>query len=224
MFCIIVAVVVFRIIAGIRPPPLVMSFAAQSPRIARHLLVSHSPSSPLSRCLLPACLASSTAPSCCVIHCLLTPNILYLNLIVAFPLSLSPPPCHLHRRGSIIDCCVPALITHHRRCQTPFSPLPPCRRTPTPLSKATAHCPCRSPPSFCVLLCVHCGPTESNCQRCQRPPILPGGGLEGRYSEPVDGAADGKMKNLAIWSRMLRLAPTIMASTAQSSHRPLSGC
>jgi hypothetical protein len=39
-----------------------------------------------------------------------------------------------------------------------------------------------------------------------------------------DGALDGKMKNIAICSRMLRLTPTIMVSTVQSLHRPSSGC
>jgi hypothetical protein len=74
------------------PSPLVVSFAAQSPCIACHPLVSHSPPSLLSRCPPPACLASSTAPSCGVIQYPLTPHILYLGLIVAFPLLLSPPP------------------------------------------------------------------------------------------------------------------------------------
>ncbi len=39
-----------------------------------------------------------------------------------------------------------------------------------------------------------------------------------------DSASNRKMKNFAIWSRMLRLAPTIMVSYVQSLHRSLSGC
>jgi hypothetical protein len=135
------------------PPPLVMSFAAQLPCIAHHLLVSPAPSSLLSNCLPPACLASSTIPSHCVIHCPLTPNILYLNLIISFLLLCPHCLLTIHCRRSFIDCCVPALITCHRRCQSPFSPLPHRCRTPTPLSKANAHCHCQLPPSFCVVLC-----------------------------------------------------------------------
>jgi hypothetical protein len=72
-------------------PPLVVTFAAQLPQSARHPLVSRSPSSLLSHCPPAACIVSSTAPSCRDLHCPLTPHILYLDLIVAFPLLLSPP-------------------------------------------------------------------------------------------------------------------------------------
>jgi hypothetical protein len=84
----------------LRPPPLLMSFAAQPPCIARHLLVSCSPPSLLSRCSPPACLVSSTAPSRRAIHCPLTPNLLYLNLIVEFSLSLSLLPHHCPSQNS----------------------------------------------------------------------------------------------------------------------------
>ncbi len=73
------------------------SFCVVCRPIALHCLPSTCLSSLpclLSRCLPPACLASSTSPSRHVIHCPLTPHILYLNLIVAFPLSLFPPPDH----------------------------------------------------------------------------------------------------------------------------------
>jgi hypothetical protein len=78
----------------IRPPPIFVLFAARSPCIACHPLVSRSLPSLLSHCPPPACLASSTAPSPHVIHCLFLPHILYLDSIVAFPLLLSPPPCN----------------------------------------------------------------------------------------------------------------------------------
>ncbi len=78
----------------LHPTPLVILFAAQSPCIACHPLISVSPPSLLLRCPPPACLMSSTAPSFHVIHCPLTPHILYLDLIVSFPLLLSPLHCN----------------------------------------------------------------------------------------------------------------------------------
>jgi hypothetical protein len=39
-----------------------------------------------------------------------------------------------------------------------------------------------------------------------------------------NGASDIKMKNFVNLTKMLQLAPTIMVSTVQSLHRPLSGC
>ncbi len=93
--------------------PLVVSSTATLPCkvfLAPHLLSCHLPPDHLAlpathfshvpllslllHCLPPTCLTSSTVPSCRVIHCLLTPHVLYLYLIVAFPFWLSPPPHH----------------------------------------------------------------------------------------------------------------------------------
>jgi hypothetical protein len=39
-----------------------------------------------------------------------------------------------------------------------------------------------------------------------------------------DGASDSKMKNLAIWSKMVRLGSTMMVSTGPKWRRPQSRC
>ncbi len=39
-----------------------------------------------------------------------------------------------------------------------------------------------------------------------------------------DGASDSKMKNLAMWSKMVRLGPTMMVSTVPKWRRPQSWC
>ena len=51
-------------------------------------IVYHPLSSTLVVLSPPACLMSSISPSCCIIHHPLTPHILYLDLVVAFILSL----------------------------------------------------------------------------------------------------------------------------------------
>jgi hypothetical protein len=133
----------------------------------------------LSCCLPPDCLALPATysshipppPSCCIVRHLLAsrlpPPPLVVSSTARSPLTYSTsiwllhsPPCYpcrlviFHHRGLLIDCCMPALITHRRRCQTPFSPLPPRCRMPTPLSKplptATANCP-----HHFVFCCVH---------------------------------------------------------------------
>jgi hypothetical protein len=39
-----------------------------------------------------------------------------------------------------------------------------------------------------------------------------------------DGASDSKMKNLVMWSKMVRLGPTMMVSTGTKWRRPQSWC
>ncbi len=39
-----------------------------------------------------------------------------------------------------------------------------------------------------------------------------------------DGASDSKMMNLAMWSKMVRMGPTMMVSTGPKWHRPQSWC
>jgi hypothetical protein len=39
-----------------------------------------------------------------------------------------------------------------------------------------------------------------------------------------DGASDSNKKNFAIWSKMVRLDPTMMVSTEPKWHRPRSWC
>ena len=39
-----------------------------------------------------------------------------------------------------------------------------------------------------------------------------------------DGASDSNKKNFAIWSKMVRLDPTMMVSTPPKWHRPQSWC
>jgi hypothetical protein len=143
----------------LHPPSLVMLFATHSPCITRHLLVSCSPPSILLRCPPPACLASSTASSCHVIHCplpalhpshtlpqldccihpLVVPATLSSSIVEDSQLIVVCPPSPLAAataRHHFHYCPLAAVLQHH--CQEP------------PLT-AAADCP-----HHLVYCCVHC--------------------------------------------------------------------